>query len=43
MEGLHELFLDVYQRFLLRDFVGKIVPGLVVIVSYSGSSHSRRS
>jgi hypothetical protein len=33
MEGLHQLFLDLYQRFLLRDFAGKIIPGAVLLFS----------
>lgn len=33
MEGLPQLFSDLYNKFLLRDFVGKIVPGGVLLFS----------
>lgn len=33
MEGLAPLFSELYNKFLLRDFVGKIVPGAVLLFS----------
>jgi hypothetical protein len=33
MESLPALFSDLYTKFLLRDFVGKIVPGSILLFS----------
>ena len=33
MEGLPILFSDLYNKFILRDFAGKIVPGMILLYS----------
>lgn len=33
MEGLPQLFSDLYNKFLLRDFFGKIVPGSLLLAA----------
>lgn len=35
MEALAAVFKELYTSFLLRDFAGKIVPGIILIISVS--------